>query len=745
MVENKPSHEQQKGLEYLKKGFNLQVNAIAGSGKTTFALNIIKLFPNAKILILSYNTDLVESTNDRIDEADKSRVLVSTYHSLLSSLSKKNIHNDSYFMETLEHLSWEEVKKTWKFANYDIIIQDESQDVKLPFFILAYLLNYKVCHHRNQLKIVVLGHDLQLLYDFYSVNRADVRFLTHIDILYRGITPRAWKKLEFTQSFRSPEPIANVLNALNPCLKTVPKPNPNHIKQLPVLWLVCDLKLDLPHLVLPIAQKYKDKLMVFYPYLTENSPAIRMVDVLLEHDIPVHVGRSGNISESSSKINTKNKLRVKTKHSGKGLECDAGIVILDYRCNIFNDMKNVDYVACSRPKEFLMVIQDHKSTTRKELEHFVSKLKQKDIRLIVYREPPMNIKNRYETESLVPKNGFVVKNFFSYFDVEHMKILSNYVQTQTIEKVCFEEDDEEYWQNMNITFDEGQTYVDVTHIIELALKFAMEFSITKSVPVIINKIIQDQNNKTQRYTKYKTKIQILVYDLKPLSGKNIDEIFEHFPLFAKFATYVDAYHSYNEKELMIHSFDFINRPDIYNRFRCLMKNMSFLVEKYQSMEWVWFKQDNFHFTYGNLKLTMHIEPHLFLKEKKSDSPNILVQFYHNPDIQEDQRLTSLLTSQIFGSQQTITYIINIATGSMECLSLFDKYSCILPPFPPKLYEEIKCKEKNEITLTKNNSQNQGSLDFIEKCIFYKLYKEENLNDQEFFQKCYESVSCFLQK
>lgn len=47
--------DQIKVIEHLKNRENVQINATAGSGKTTICLHIAREFPDKKILLINYN------------------------------------------------------------------------------------------------------------------------------------------------------------------------------------------------------------------------------------------------------------------------------------------------------------------------------------------------------------------------------------------------------------------------------------------------------------------------------------------------------------------------------------------------------------------------------------------------------------------------------------------------------------------------------------------------------------------
>ena len=55
---NKPSEEQQNIIDNIVKGFNVMVQAVAGSGKSTTVLSLAKQNIHLEILQLTYNSSL---------------------------------------------------------------------------------------------------------------------------------------------------------------------------------------------------------------------------------------------------------------------------------------------------------------------------------------------------------------------------------------------------------------------------------------------------------------------------------------------------------------------------------------------------------------------------------------------------------------------------------------------------------------------------------------------------------------
>ena len=76
------NHEQQHIYELLLKKYNVIVEAVAGTGKTTTVLGYAAKQPNKKILQVTYNKALRKDVQDNAAENDIQNIQVHTFHSL---------------------------------------------------------------------------------------------------------------------------------------------------------------------------------------------------------------------------------------------------------------------------------------------------------------------------------------------------------------------------------------------------------------------------------------------------------------------------------------------------------------------------------------------------------------------------------------------------------------------------------------------------------------------------------------
>ena len=62
-----PSDEQMTVIQAIKDGFNVQVDAVAGSGKTTTILHMSMSYPNKNIFQITYNNMLKKEVRKKIN------------------------------------------------------------------------------------------------------------------------------------------------------------------------------------------------------------------------------------------------------------------------------------------------------------------------------------------------------------------------------------------------------------------------------------------------------------------------------------------------------------------------------------------------------------------------------------------------------------------------------------------------------------------------------------------------------
>lgn len=341
---NKLSKEQQKVIDYVKKGYNVVIDAVAGCGKTTTSLHICKELHDKKILMLTYNAGLKIDTRNKILKYDITNLEVHSYHSFCVKYYKRECYDDLSMYKLLK----ENIELD---TNFDIIILDEQQDMK-PLF---YELGQKIIKPDTQL--CIFGDVNQNIYSYQGSN---VMYLTNADKLFSN--NRKWKKLNMKTTFRMSIEIANFIN--NILLKQERLVATKHGLNVKYLQITTYK----PFLILNIIKDYKKRGYnyddIFILGLTVKSIALQKLEnECVKNNIPCFVSTSENGSIDNELI--KNKLVITTYHQSKGLERKIVFVYnMDegyywYAKNIPKDIcPNPIYVACTRVIEELYIIHD---------------------------------------------------------------------------------------------------------------------------------------------------------------------------------------------------------------------------------------------------------------------------------------------------------------------------------------------------------------------------------------------------
>ncbi len=804
------SEEQLECIEWFKKGWNLKVTALAGSGKSTLALCAIEnIEQSKKVLLISYNRKLVDNTNEKLQQMGRSfynRVFVTTYHGLLGSLASKVVENEVVFDNTMATLDFASKKHTWRFADFDILMVDEVQDMRPGFLRLLKMMILDVCHRPEQLQLFGVGDTMQLLYAFYAVNPADARFLTLFHILFARPSLRGWKECTLSISYRMTSPMAKLLNNLIPSRLTIPRPkklpitlpitlpilnpNPNQNEEEGdepcVTWIIADLYKDSASIIAPIAARERGKLLVLCNSLNERSPAVGIVDALVEQNIPVHVSRSGMLSEGSNSNQhqsvTKNKVCFNTKHGSKG--CEQEVVVALINANLIDgEIENPDYVALTRAKRKLYIIQNFRKITQIELDQFMRThdFQQRDLRIIVMRELKMggnndpsmsyskktkgdDVEAEVEEEEAENKNGkktqtvFSAQSLFSFIDVAHLQVLLNSIQVSVVQAPIVDVvmmSDEEcaklrfsmlqgYFHNMNVTFDQGQTYFNMTTICGIALTLALEFATTSMVPTLANRLLMRCSSRSEdKYIFMKNQMQYAIASLMHQDHESENEVdkeqvlFKKFKIFAQMATLIDAFYGYGEKLMSIKNYDFIDNAGIYERFRALSSSLTKIITKHNisTKALVWHREEIGRFKFDDKSIRIMAKPTV-----SSKCGLIVIDILHSPQINDDDHLTGITAAQIIGNQHTTAYQINIGDGAIHHVTL------LLVKQPGKtdlLPTEVKeammngVVDMDDIATIQESVQTpiapSESLDFITQAITFKLYEEKPSEDAEFIR------------
>lgn len=191
-----PSAEQMECIQNLKLGFNVNIEAVAGAGKSTTLLTFAQQAPTKKCLLLTYSKMLQTDVLDKVKLAGIHNLSVFTFHGAASALFGTIIFNDQKFIECLQSRNWktpENLKsltatslapKTMSLANtavfaapntktlenvnstssplgFDVLLIDETQDMSVVYYeFIQLLLAIHPC-----LQICVCGDPRQAIHE----------------------------------------------------------------------------------------------------------------------------------------------------------------------------------------------------------------------------------------------------------------------------------------------------------------------------------------------------------------------------------------------------------------------------------------------------------------------------------------------------------------------------------------------------------------------------------------------------
>jgi hypothetical protein len=344
------SKEQHDILELVRIGGNINIDAVAGSGKTTTSLYIAKNNPHRQILLLTYNAKLKLETREKAKQLGLSNIEIHSYHAFCVKYFYPKAMKDSGI---LKFLNLKKRPAPLKPFLYNIIIVDEAQDMNPTYYQLVLHIIKTLDDYRPQL--IIMGDRKQSIYAF---NKADNRFLVNSPQIYSGI----WTNATLSTSYRITKQMADFLN--NCCLGSLPiraiKSGP------PVRYIICESYGSKPFYeirrYLEAGYQFEDIFILAPSVRSEQSPVRKLANTLTSHSLPIYVPT--NDEERLDEDILKGKIVFSTFHQVKGLERKV-VLVFNFDNGYFeyydkdsdpNVIPNTMYVAATRAKEQLTII-----------------------------------------------------------------------------------------------------------------------------------------------------------------------------------------------------------------------------------------------------------------------------------------------------------------------------------------------------------------------------------------------------
>lgn len=361
-----PSDEQEEVINYFSKGFNIKIEAVAGSGKTTtllFLAREAKTRFNSKSLILTYNRGLKDEIKDKVKMLNLDKFCdVYTYHGYASKIYQTVIYNDKLLRNCLG-------RQPLVSTSHRIILMDEVQDMNQDYHRLANM----IIKHEDLL--VIVGDRRQCINDYLQ---ASSKYL--VDYKEHFSTGRPWKELLLRTSYRLTPFLANFVNTHILKENVILSGNSSSDNIKPIyhygVWNIDYLI----YLIGIVKNKYgPNEVVILVNSIKSASNPSTPIGKLLSrrHNNLLFSVRDDDTSDET----THNKIVVRSYNSMKG--CERKCVVLtgfdesyfEYYDKIWPKseqlLPNIIYVGATRARESLIIIQDD----RKQPFRTIDKLK----------------------------------------------------------------------------------------------------------------------------------------------------------------------------------------------------------------------------------------------------------------------------------------------------------------------------------------------------------------------------------
>lgn len=361
---HKLSCNQKKVIKNIKD-YNILVNSVAGSGKTTTSLHIGHKYNNKNILLLTYSSRLKDETRKKAKLHKINNMEVHSYH----SFCVKYYDNLSFTDATINNILH---KKSipLKIINYDIIILDEAQDISKIYYELVCKINND---NTSESKLCIIGDEKQSIFDF---NGADHRYITHAHDLFL-FNKCQFIKISLSESFRVTNDIALFINNV---MLNDDRIKSNKKGDKP-RYIICDTFGDTfgekktfnrPYRPYDEIMYYLDKgyqyddIFVLAPSVkSAKCPCRHLANILSNKNIPIFVPCSDEEQLDEKVLN--NKIVFSSFHQVKGLERKV-VIIFNFDTSYFKYYNtkhdklicpNTLYVAVTRASEQLTLFHNN--------------------------------------------------------------------------------------------------------------------------------------------------------------------------------------------------------------------------------------------------------------------------------------------------------------------------------------------------------------------------------------------------
>ena len=762
------SETQGKVLDLIENGKNVTVQANPGSGKTHLILQIASAFPSKNVLVVSFNTALVNDTNTKLQKFAHERsgwTAAHTYHGLMGTIVGETVYDDMIFGHFLTSTNFEQIGPTWKYRDVELFIIDEAQDLKERLVLLLLIIITSMASNRDALQVVFLFDDKQTLYSFYPISKADARFAILASNIYGPfLSDQTFEHVVLPVSYRLTPQSTDFINALVPSRTIISGHTQEELHNYVTLY-VADIYRDAAAIVVDIVRReagtrynYGDILILVNSLRSKHSPARAVVDMLVANNIPVHVLRntktihSENAEQEAPQYGDvrKNKVNCLTDCGAKGLQFRIVIKINESELLSPEFITSPRFVSITRHSERLYLIQSSRKTTQAQIDNLLStpSITQRVLRLIVKREVPIDLpvkKQELNTTNVITTISLpsVVEcsALFTFLDIVHMENLMAHLEYERLspdefdpahgssssEQTCGFLDQSEVGQYiaMNVIAQKNNnTFVDVMRIVNRALMFAIEFYFSKRIPSCISMIAkktQYSENSVQDRVMW-NRLQDPLFDVTRLHDDNPDVFFQRIidsmEMFGIFAMVHDAYESYRDLLFELNDFKFVCTKQVTDRLRKLRVILQNLISRHEQLTeqkagpLQWDQLITGHFVLEQTQL-LDLVAHVPIMSKDH---SFYVYVSSEADISNDDRLcamaATMATQTVVSSMTTNVFLISLVTLAVEHIQLMS----------PLQQPQILNVEPNKAIVR------YEACEFLSEAISYKFWNS-NENDE----------------
>ena len=356
---NLVSEEQQSIITHVIKGYNVVVDACAGSGKSTTILSTALALPHKRFLLITYNKSLRKEIQEKVVELGIKNVTVHTYHSLAVA-----IYDREAFVDKAMRLLVQQNRTPLRFIPADIIVLDEAQDMTFLYFrlIVKYIKDLN-----SPVQIMVLGDFMQGLYEFKG---ADIRFLTKAHEIWDQfllLQNQQFELCSLKTSYRITQPMADFVNNVllgEPRLQAVKPGEPVVYIRRRIHELERFVVSTIRNLLHQGAAKPADFFILGGSVKGPNSAIRRIENALVDANIPCHVPMSETADQIDEEV-IKGKIVFSSFHTSKGRQRPFVFVVgFDHSYFKINartldpcQCPNTIYVATTRASQKLYLLE----------------------------------------------------------------------------------------------------------------------------------------------------------------------------------------------------------------------------------------------------------------------------------------------------------------------------------------------------------------------------------------------------